>query len=311
MHSLRRGRIGMVAAGSLVLSGLGAAGAFAAEPQATSVVTGSPTGSRRPTRTPTPAPTSTPQQDDVAGPQRAPFGTGSHRMRIGSSTVQTELYRTPTYDGSLLSDLTRLEYSTFASAYLGQRRRPARRPTCGSTSTTTTATARATTASSSTRSTTAPGRPTASWQSWDVAGGKVGVDGDAGPGPTTTLAQYAADQPGLHAGQQRRRQARRRRDRVHRRRLTAAATPTRSPTATTSSTGRSSAETDADTLYDFGPNTETTGRHPARDGRPGDLQGWAPPGLRRLDRQRPEHGPGVRARPGHPARPAWAACTSR
>ena len=39
----------------------------------------------------------------------APFGTSSHRIVIGESTVQTELYRTPKYDGTALSELTRLE----------------------------------------------------------------------------------------------------------------------------------------------------------------------------------------------------------
>ena len=58
MHSLRRSRFGVLAAGSIVLSVLGANGAMAvAQPSTASVVTGSAAGTPRRTTTPPPAST--------------------------------------------------------------------------------------------------------------------------------------------------------------------------------------------------------------------------------------------------------------
>ncbi|MFL6155667.1 MAG: Calx-beta domain-containing protein [Marmoricola sp.] len=178
-------RIGLLAAGGIILTSFGAISAFAAEPKNDSVITGSsawytqaydnfPTGGYL-----------TPKQDDVTGPQRAPFGTSSHRITIGESSAQTELYRTDAYDGVKLSDLTRLEYSELARPTTSGDRQPVY--------------LRLSVDNDGDGNTDASlffypannGTPVNStWQSWDVAGGDIDVDGDGGG--TTTLAAYAA-----------------------------------------------------------------------------------------------------------------------
>lgn len=190
MHSPLGRRIGMLAVGSVFLASLGAAGALAAEPKNTSIVDDAsawytqaydnfPSGGYL-----------TPQQSDVTGPQRAPFGTSSHQIRIGESSAQTELYRTNAYDGTLIADLTRLEYSEYATATTGTS---ARQPAYLRLSV----------------DTDDDGNTDDSlffypanngdvendtWQTWDVAGGVINLNGDGGA--TTTLAAYAD----AHAG---------------------------------------------------------------------------------------------------------------
>ena len=124
MLNARVGRISMLAVGSMLIVGMGATGAYA---DACRVRT--PCRPRR-RRWYTQAYENTedgeypvPEQSDVTGPQRAPFGTGSHQMTIGQSSVQTELYRTNDYDGVAVADITRLEYSTLRAPH-GRRRRP-------------------------------------------------------------------------------------------------------------------------------------------------------------------------------------------
>jgi len=195
LHSSLGRRVGVLAAGSLVLSGLGLSGASAAEPQTSSTVAGSsawypqaydnfPTGGYL-----------TPRQSDATGPQRAPFGTRSHQITIGESSAQTELYRTDVYDGVPLSDLTRLEYSELARhTGGGADRQPVY--------------LRLSVDNDGTDGTDAidaslffypannPGQQAVVngvWQTWDVAGGTIDVDGDNGG--TTTLADYATAHP--------------------------------------------------------------------------------------------------------------------
>ena len=126
MFTLRKGRVGMLAAGSMIIAGLGATGALAAGtpvPTPWSSAT-APTGTRRRTRTPPTACTSTREQSDVTGPQRAPFGTGSHQDRRSASPRRRPSSTAPTRTTvSRSSDLTRLEYSTFART-TARRRRP-------------------------------------------------------------------------------------------------------------------------------------------------------------------------------------------
>jgi hypothetical protein len=139
----------------------------------------------------------TPQQDDVAGPQRAPFGSGSHSIQINEYTTQTELYRTAEYDGTPLAELDRLEYSSFARAN-DPSTQPDRQPTY----------LRLTVdkdgdqapddslffipANNSGQQPVANGE----WQNWDVDSGQLSVNGDSGPGNTVTLQQYADSNPG-------------------------------------------------------------------------------------------------------------------
>jgi len=178
----------MLAVGGILLTGLGVAGAFAAEPQTDSVITGHaawytqaydsfPNGGYL-----------TPRQDDVTGPQRAPFGTSSHRITIGESSAQTELYRTDAYDGVKVSDLSRLEYSELARPTTSGDRQPVY--------------LRLTVDNNGDGDADAslfffpannPGQNTIAnnvWQNWDVANGTIDVDSDNGG--TTTLAAYAA-----------------------------------------------------------------------------------------------------------------------
>jgi hypothetical protein len=193
MHSHLRCRVGMLAAGSLILAGLGASGAVAAAPSTASVVTGHSAWYPQAYENFTSGTYLTPQQQDVAGPQRAPYGTSSHKITIGESTAQTELYRTNAYDGVKVSDLTRLEYSTMTRrvAGTGGDRQPAYLRLSVDADGTDDAHAIDQTlyffpANNSDQNPAANGV----WQSWDVSGGEIDVDGDNGG--TTTLADYAA-----------------------------------------------------------------------------------------------------------------------
>ena len=115
MFTLRKGRVGMLAAGSMIIAGLGATGALAAgtpSPDSMVVRNGADWYTQAYENTPDGLYTD-PEQSDVTGPQRAPFGTGSHKLTIGQFAVQTELYRTNNYDNVAVADITRLEYSTF------------------------------------------------------------------------------------------------------------------------------------------------------------------------------------------------------
>jgi hypothetical protein len=191
MHSSFGRRVGVLAAGSLALSGLGLGGAFAADPSSTSTVVGSsawytqaydnfPTGGYL-----------TPQQSDVTGPGRAPYGTSSHKITIGESSAQTELYRTDAYDGVAVADLSRLEYSELArptNAGAADRQPVYLRLSVDTDGNGTTDDSlfffpanNGTVVNDE-------------WQTWDVAGGTIDVNGDNGG--TTTLAAYAAAHPG-------------------------------------------------------------------------------------------------------------------
>lgn len=59
-------------------------------------------------------PFTTPDQDYILGPGDPTLGAGSHVMRTGQYGGQTELYRTAQFDGTQISDIQRLSYSTYA-----------------------------------------------------------------------------------------------------------------------------------------------------------------------------------------------------
>ncbi len=137
----------------------------------------------------------TPRQMAVAGPQRAPFGSSSHRTLIGQSTVQTELYRTPVYDGTLLSDITRLAYSTYAQPKAVEspdRALPYLRINVDDDGDDVRDASLFFYPSNNTDQHAILNNE---WQNWDVAGGLVNVDGDTGVGGATTLQDYATDHP--------------------------------------------------------------------------------------------------------------------
>lgn len=274
MQLVHRGRIGMLVAGSVVIAGLSATGAVAAEPKPNSVVAGHSSWDELAYENTSTGAYLTPQQDDVAGPQRAPYGTNSHRMTIGESTVQTELYRTDSYDGTLLADITRLEYSTLARRTSGSG--ADRQPTYlrinvdnDGASASVDASLFFFPANNGNQQAVVNG----AWQNWDVAGGKISVDGDDGPGSTTTIAAYAAAHPTAT--------------------LVNNSDAGRPGGALALITGGASGgstdpqangtyfvdrvivgEDDQDTLFDFGGNSESNGGTTAKTVSPGNLQGW-------------------------------------
>jgi hypothetical protein len=136
----------------------------------------------------------TPQQASVAGPQRTPFGLGSHRFTINEYTVQTELYRTADYDGMALADLTRLQYSTYAAA---QGAGPDRQPAYLRLTVDTDSDDVSDTSLFFFPANNADQHPivNGAWQTWDVASGHLSIDGDSGPTSTVTLADFVADHP--------------------------------------------------------------------------------------------------------------------
>jgi hypothetical protein len=195
MRNPGRRRLGLLAAGSLALAALSTPGAPAAEPTSSSTVAGNAGWVPMAYQNTSTGPDYTPQQSDTAGPQRAPYGTSSHRLVIGESTVQTELYRTGLYDGTMLSDLTRLEYSAFARRTDG----------AGALRTPTYLRLNVDNDGDGVRDASlffypannATQQPYANdiWQQWDVVAGRINVGGDGGPAATTTLAAYAAANP--------------------------------------------------------------------------------------------------------------------
>ena len=195
MQTLHWGRLAALAVGSLAISTLSAPGATAAEASPTSEVKDASTWVEQAYEVSDNGADLDPDQDDVDGPARTPFGTGSHRIRIGQSTVQTELYRTPDYDGTLLANVTRLEYSTFARRTSGSG--ADRQPTYLRLNVDNDGDGARDASLFFFPANNADQHPVANgtWQNWDVADGKISVDGDNGPGATTTLDAYAADHP--------------------------------------------------------------------------------------------------------------------
>lgn len=196
MSSSTRGRLSVLAVSSLAIAGLTLPVANAAEPSPTSTIAGHADWVEQAYEVGTNGADLTPEQSEVDGPQRTPFGTGSHQIRIGQSTVQTELYRTPRYDGTPLSDLTRLEYSTYAKRTTGAG--DLRQPTYLRLNVDNNADGQRDASLFFYPANNADQQPVANgeWQDWDVDSGKISVDGDSGPGNTTTLADYATAHPG-------------------------------------------------------------------------------------------------------------------
>ena len=289
----------MLAVGSLLIAGIGAGSAFAAgvpSPDST-VVRGGADWYTQAYENTADGDYTDPEQSDVTGPQRAPFGPGSHKMTIGQFAVQTELYRTDDYDGVKLGDLTRLEYSTFArnTAGGGDRQPSYLRLSVDDDNNGTLDTSLFFFPANN--GTVVNGE----WQNWDVTDGMMNVGGDSGAGEIS-LEDYAAAHPdatlvndpydathdagavSLIAG--------------------ALAATDRRPAASTSSTASSSARRHQDTLFDFGPNAETDGGTTHLTVGP-TTAGLAAPGLRRHRLPRAPTRSSSTARP--PRRPAAAA----
>ena len=269
MFAAKKSRVGIIAAGSIVLSALGVTGAFAdGTPSSDSIVVrdGADWYTQAYEDTATGDYTD-PQQSDVTGPQRAPFGPGSHKMTIGQFAVQTELYRTDNYDGVNLGDLTRLEYSTFARSTNGGslRQAPYLRLSVDDDAN----------GSLDTSLFFFPGNNQAQqevangeWQNWDVTNGVINVNGDSGSGDTT-LETYAANHPDAVLVNDPY-------DETH----DAGAVSVIAGDANTMTNGEYFVDrvivgdNDQDTLYDFGPSDESDGGTTNLTVDPDHAQGW-------------------------------------
>jgi hypothetical protein len=270
MQRIQGSRISMLAVGSMLIVGIGATGAYATgEPGSDSIVVrdGAQWYTQAYENTETGEYTD-PQQSDVTGPQRAPFGTGSHRLTIGQYAVQTELYRTNAYDNVDLGELTRLEYSTFErNTAGGADRQPAYlRLSVDNDGTDGTDSIDASLFFFPANNGTVVN---GEWQNWDVTGGKINVGGDSGAGETT-LAAYAAAHPDAKLVNVPF-------DADH----DAGALSLIAGAADTQTRGEYFVdrvivgENNQDTLFDFGPSAETNGGTTDLTVDPAHAQGWA------------------------------------
>ena len=256
----------MLAVGSLLIAGIGTGGAFAAVvPSSDStIVRGGADWYTQAYENTADGDYTVPEQSDVTGPQRAPFGTGSHKMTIGQFAVQTELYRTDDYDGVNLGDLTRLEYSTFArNTAGGDDRQPAylRLSVDDDNNGTLDTSLFFFPANNGTV-------VNGEWQDWDVTGGLMNVDGDSGAGEIS-LEDYAAAHPDATLVNDPY-------DATH----DAGAVSLIAGAANTMTRGEYFVDrvivgqSGQDTLFDLGPNAETDGGTTHLTVQPGQLQGW-------------------------------------
>ena len=136
----------------------------------------------------------TPNQADVFGPNPAPFGPGSHQATLNDNDLRTELYRTPAYDGTPLGDLSRLDYSTFATATdagTGLRQPTYLRLNVDNDGDGATDASLFFFPANNTDSN-GDGVKNDAWQNWSTIDGQWGVGGDSS---YTTLADYVAANP--------------------------------------------------------------------------------------------------------------------
>jgi hypothetical protein len=141
----------------------------------------------------------TPDQASVLGPQRTPYGSGSRQMQIGQFAEQTEIYRTPAYDGTPLADISRLEYSTYARQSDGagpDRQAPYLRLTLDSNADGVRNGADDSLFFYPSNNADQHAIVNGEWQNWDVANGVVNVNGDDGPQGAMTIQAYATSHPG-------------------------------------------------------------------------------------------------------------------
>lgn len=266
MLSINRGRISMLAVGSMLIVGMGTAGAFAdgVVAQDSVIVRGGEDWYTQAYENTDTGEYTLPEQADVTGPQRAPFGTGSHQMNVGQYAVQTELYRTNDYDGVDLGDITRLEYSTYARHTAGgdDRQPPYLRLSVDDDN-------------NGTLDTSLFFFPANNgtvengvWQNWDVMAGQMNIDGDSGAGEVS-LAAYADAHPNAVLVND-----------PYDPEYDAGAVALIAGAANTMTRGEYFVDrvivgdSGQDTLYDFGPNAETQDATTQLTVDPANLQGW-------------------------------------
>jgi hypothetical protein len=262
----------MLAAGSLIVGG--AYGALAATPSATSTVAGPEAWYTQAYENFDTGGYLTPQQSDVLGPQHAPFGSGSHQIRIGESSAQTELYRTNNYDDVSLTQISRLEYSTFARPTSGSADR---QPTELRLSIDSDGSDLDESADTSLFFFPANNGPVVNgvWQHWNAGAGLWNEGGDSGPAGAVTLATYLGAHPYAELRNNRF-------DADHDGGAVALVTGGALGGSTDPQTNGDYyvdrvivGENNVDVLYDFGLNTETQAGINKVVVSPGHLEGWA------------------------------------
>ena len=262
----------MLAAGSMIVAG--ASGAVAATPSTNSSVTGHDDWYEQAYENFDTGSYLVPEQSDVLGPQHAPFGSGSHKITIGQSTVQTELYRTNNYDNVPLSQITRLEYSTFARSTNGGA---GRQPTELRLSIDSDGTDPDDSADTSLFFFPANNGTVVNgvWQHWNAWAGMWSENGDTGPGGAVTLTAYLSAHPNAELRNNRF-------DVHHDGGSVALVTGGGVGGATDPQTNGEYfvdrvivGENDADVLYDFGDATETNAGTAKVVVDPTHPQGWA------------------------------------
>ncbi|MGZ4446669.1 MAG: Calx-beta domain-containing protein [Nocardioides sp.] len=268
-----RGRLSVLAVGSLLVAGIALPSADAATPSSSATITGHQDWVEQAYENTATGAELTPEQSEVDGPQRAPFGTGSHQVRIGQSTVQTELYRTDVYDNTPLAQLTRLEYSTYARRTSGTG--DLRQPTFLRLNVDNDGDGQRDASLFFFPADNAQQQAVANdvWQDWDVTGGRISVDGDTGAAGTTTIADYAAAHQGStlvnNDG-----------GKADGGALALVTGGNELGNADPQTNGEYDldrvvvGEAGVDTLYDFGPDSETTGATAHRTVDPTHDQGW-------------------------------------
>jgi hypothetical protein len=138
----------------------------------------------------------TPDQTFVTGPATPPSGTGSLKFVIDTAGEQ-QLFRTAAYNGTLLSDIDALSYSTYVET---ANRQPAYLRLTVDTDGDGTFDPVSNGGNDDSlffypANNAAQGAvQTGVWQTWDVASGTLNLNGDPGNG-TTTLADYVAANP--------------------------------------------------------------------------------------------------------------------
>ncbi len=137
----------------------------------------------------------TPQQAFVTGPGTPPAGTGSLRFTLGSDTGQFEAFRTDHYDGTLISDISAMQYSTYVET--AGKQPPYFRLTLdlnnnGSYDQGIDHSLFFFPANNQLQAAVTAGQ----WQTWNLGTGLWNIDGDTGNVGQVTLGAYAIANPG-------------------------------------------------------------------------------------------------------------------
>lgn len=208
MHSLHKGGAGLLAAGALVLAGLNAPATYA-DASSAAARTGSNTTTRV-TLTPQHLrgwvqrafdndtfEELTPQQRFVRGPETPPAGIGSLRflLRSPEDANRIEQFRTTRYDGTALSRLWKIRYSTYQRATNTDP--DPKQPVYMRLSVDTDRDRAPDESLFFFPSNNADQQPVLqrTWQTWNPGTGRFNINGDDGPANAVTLHKYVKTHP--------------------------------------------------------------------------------------------------------------------